>query len=379
METRSGPAKGARPYVSVAFVNRNDGYGGDLETRIAKFIEYYSFFARKWPGLFEFVICDWNPPPDRPKLPDAFQWGELGNVVHVEVPPAVHESVAGARGRKMLDYWGRNVAIRRGSGEFVLVLNQDIFVGEGILEQIAERKLSARHFYRADRHDFDFTPCRHVRAREFEAVAAANVFQVHRRHNSGDQPISLRVGAADALAAGSKPEPGDTVDAVNCIIDCTSAKSVRRSDMLKLWKWRLLRWRRQELQDWHEDFTNEKYHRRFFLHTNASGDFVLARRKAFDDIHGMLQSTEIYMHTDSYAMVQLFAAGYRQAIFAGPHRVYHADHDRSARAGFRESMTWTEHEVMLSDIARRKRTFKLNGPDWGLRDAELPTLRQSSY
>ena len=48
----------SQPYVSVAFVNRNDNYGGDLAARIEKFIGYYSDYARRWPGLFEFVICD---------------------------------------------------------------------------------------------------------------------------------------------------------------------------------------------------------------------------------------------------------------------------------------------------------------------------------
>ena len=58
----------SQPYVSVAFVNRNDNYGGDLAARIEKFIGYYSDYARRWPGLFEFVICDWRSST-RPSAP----------------------------------------------------------------------------------------------------------------------------------------------------------------------------------------------------------------------------------------------------------------------------------------------------------------------
>ncbi len=65
------------PYVSIAFVNRNDGYGGDLEERISKFIDYYARYTDRWPDLFEFVIVDWNPPTDRKTLAEAYSWESL--------------------------------------------------------------------------------------------------------------------------------------------------------------------------------------------------------------------------------------------------------------------------------------------------------------
>ena len=39
------------PYVSIAFTNRNDGYGGELELRVAKFIDYYAHYVERWPGV----------------------------------------------------------------------------------------------------------------------------------------------------------------------------------------------------------------------------------------------------------------------------------------------------------------------------------------
>lgn len=368
----------ARPYVSFAFVNRNDGYGGDLERRIAKFIEYYAWYARRWPGLFEFVICDWNPPQERPRLRDAFRWQELGDVLHVEVPHEAHLRIAGSQGRKMQDYIGRNVAIRRGRGEFSLVLNQDIFVSDSILQMIARRALSERHFYRADRCDFDFEPCRAVPAPEFERAALDTVFMVHRRHRSDADPISVATEKSGIDAAGSSAEPGDRVDAAIGVILCRGASRRRARDRRLLTVWQHHRWLRPALRYWHKGYMQDYYQRRFRLHTNASGDFILAPRRAFDEIHGMYETTAFYMHLDGYAIVQLFAAGYEQAVFAQPHRVYHADHDRSARAGFQEIMTWPQHEATLSAILRGERDFRLNGPAWGLADASLPEWRQSA-
>ncbi len=368
----------AQPYVSVAFVNRNDGYGGDLEERIAKFIAYYARYARLWPGLIEFVIVDWNPPPDRPKLAEAFGWKDLGDVVHVEVPPDLHALVAGQRGRKMLDYYGRNVAIRHSRGEFSLVINQDIFISDSIMRLMASRNLSRRHFYRADRCDFDFEPCRHVPPDRFEAAARSATFVVHRRHRSTNEPISVPSTPATIDAIGSSPEPGDRLDTTTNVIDCTAAEQLRRLVTRHLFQWRWMPWRRKVLRSWHENYLSEAFYRQFHLHTNGAGDFLLAPRTAFEKIHGLYESLEIYMHTDSYAVVQLQSAGYRQAILHAPHRIYHADHDRSARAGFDEAMTWPEHERVLSSIMRGDRSYRLNPSSWGMAAKPLPVYRLSA-
>jgi GT2 family glycosyltransferase len=363
------------PYVSVVFVNRNDGYGGDLEERIAKFIDYYAHYTRRWPGLFEFVVVDWNPPAERPRLSDAFNWQAVGDVTHVEVPPDVHKQVAGARGRPMLDYFGRNVAIRRSRGEFSLILNQDIFACDSILQLIASRTLSADSFYRADRCDFDFAPCRRVAPEAFEAAATKATFCIHRRHQSDDRPISLKVAPEEVAANGSTPEPGDVIDTGMHLIRCDGAETERRRATWRALQWRWMCWRRKRLQELFPEDRTEKFHRSFCLHTNASGDFLLAPREAFRKINGFLETTEVYMHTDTYAVVQLFAAGYRQTILAQPHRVFHADHDRSARTSFQEAMSWVNHEHVLSAIIRKERSYRLNADNWGLADRDLPTTQ----
>jgi hypothetical protein len=364
-----------RPYVSVAFTNRNDGYGGDLAARIDKFIDYYAMYVRRWPGLFEFVICDWNPPPQAAKLRDAFPWEKLGDVLHVEVPPQVHARIAGSRGRPMLDYIGRNVAARRGRGDFTLIVNQDIFISESILQIVAERRLDPRCFYRADRCDFHFEPCRDVAPESFEAAALRQVFQVNRRHTSADEAISVAVTNDTLDSLGSGMEAGDRQDPIAGVIRCHGAAQRHRLDRRNLRLWRWVPPLRERLTLWHASVQGDTYYRDFLLHTNAAGDFILAPRDALFDVNGMWETTEIYLHLDSYAVLQLFAAGYEQAILLQPNRVFHADHDRSARSGFQEGANWEEHERAFSAILRGERPYRLNGKNWGLADEDLPTWR----
>ncbi|MBI3418542.1 MAG: hypothetical protein HY053_00200 [Proteobacteria bacterium] len=357
------------PYVSIAFTNRNDNYGGDLDNRIRKFIEYYAYFSKLWPGLFEFVICDYNPPPDKPKLPEAFAWKELGHVKHVEVPPEVHAATGGPKARKMLDYTGRNVAARHGSGEYTLVLNQDIFVSRSILQFIAARKLQPGYFYRADRCDFNFDPCRQVPPEKFEEVALANTFVVHRRHvlyaGTGDPAeleISRNVTPENIDRRGTYARVDERVDDKDHIVYGDGAA----------WRLAALRHVSQRNAPPSTALHATEFYQHFFLHTNAGGDFILAPRQAFFDIHGMPETSVFYMHLDSYALVQLFAAGYVQALFIQPHRVYHADHDRSGRLDFKEGMSFTEHETEFSKILRGERDYRVNDADWGMEKFNLP-------
>ena len=374
----------AVPYVSVAFTNRNDGYGGDLESRINKFIEYYAYYSNIFPDIFEFVICDWNPPLDRPKLRDAFDWKKLGRVVHVEVPPHVHRQVAGEHGRKMLDYYGRNVSARRGSGEFVLVLNQDIFCSDSIMRAIGRRDLSSHAFYRADRCDFNYEPCRDLAPQEFEAGALKNVFAINRRHMPDNSPISIATTPDNLVADGLRYTFREQYDPERGLITCYGSSRRYKTDKTLSYiakKWSILKplLRRYmpdgEFEAWENDYSSDIYYRQFLLHTNASGDFILAPRKAFFDIHGMPETTKFYMHLDGYAIHQLFAAGYTQVIFGQGHRVYHADHDRSGRADFKEEITWEQHEAALSNLLREPKAYQLNDDNWGLANFELPTFR----
>jgi GT2 family glycosyltransferase len=159
------------------------------------------------------------------------------------------------------------------------------------------------------------------------------------------------------------------------VIHCSAASRLHARDRRLARLWELGAIPRLLLGRWHKAYRDDQYHCNFYLHTNASGDFILAAREAFDNIQGMCETTAFYLHLDCYAIVQLFAAGYEQAIFAQPHRVFHADHDRSGRADFKETILWREHEAVLSAILRGERPYRLNGGGWGLDDQHMPEWR----
>ena len=366
------------PYISVIFCNRNDGYGGEQPERINAFIRYFAAWDRRHPGLFEFVLCDWNPPADRPSLLDGYDWSALADVRGYVVPAEEHARLGGTEKRPILDYVGRNVAIRRARAPFVLIVNQDIFPSRPVMEELARRRLSDRHFYRADRVDFDFDGAAMLPPGEIEPWARAHPLIRHVRPWEGAPSIHVPIDAASLDTAGSFAMDGERIDPATGIVFGEGLGRLRERERrrLRLVNWSALdglgpRW--DTVADLGK--THDNYWQRYLLHTNASGDFFLAPRAGFEKIHGFIEAADFYMHTDGYACVAMFMAGYDQALFVGDAIAFHADHDRSARAGRPESMNYRDHVRIFCQICRRERGFELNGPDWGLGNVDLPVER----
>ena len=355
-----------KPYVTVSFANRNDNYGGFLAERIQLFIDYYAHFVRQYPDLFEFVIIDYNPPTDKPKLRDAFKWDVLGKVIQCEVSPVIHQAIPSASSRKIQDYIARNIGLRYGTAPFAMVLNQDIFISSSIIDEIAKKRLSPFHFYRADRCDFNLEPCKGSPALEFEKLAEQHSFVVHRRHATNYEKISMDVTASTIAAEGSRPEPGDTIDPNANIIYCTESRARHIQDRVEF---------SRKAQGVPTSLREAAYfHHQYYIvscmHTNACGDFVIASKEAWDKIRGFPEDPSFYMQTDAYGIFQLFAAGFDQAIFMQPHRIYHADHDRSGRAGFVEP-DYEMHEKRFNDFIKGKIPCYMNDKPWALENYAL--------
>lgn len=69
------------------------------------------------------------------------------------------------------------------------------------------------------------------------------------------------------------------------------------------------------------------------LHTNASGDFMLLPKEAFDQIGGFSEDPKWNLHNDSYLLLQLVKKGYKQVLFKYPLVTYHVDHKRGGWQG----------------------------------------------
>lgn len=342
--------KNVTPYLSIAFANRNDQYTTDQSDRINAFIQYYVFLETIYPDLFEFVVCDWNPPSDKQSLKDAYPWELLKRVKHLVVSPELHHKLCPDQSRPILDYVARNACIRRASAPFILITNQDIFPSLSIFEHLAKRNLSKKYFYRADRCDFDLDYSREIDWIHFEDEAKAHVREKHIR------PLS-------SLTAMSFPVNPKTF---NKVYTQRTLLEIKKNKMIYSGFYSLLRKLDSLLP-----LNKLPSYKDYFLHTNASGDFLIASQEAFHKIHGSIETNTFYMHLDSYLCVQLFAAGYRQAIFTYPHTVYHSHHSREGREGRSESMTYHEHREVFDKICSGKQSYSFNPPTWGLADYSL--------
>ena len=56
------------PYISVVVTTRNDNYGENMRRRLDMFVQGLDQCQQKYPGLFELVIVEWNPPKDQQSL-----------------------------------------------------------------------------------------------------------------------------------------------------------------------------------------------------------------------------------------------------------------------------------------------------------------------
>jgi hypothetical protein len=262
----------AKPYVSVVIVGRNDDYGQDFLTRINTFVRCLDHQVRAHANLWELIIVEWNQEPGREGLATVIQPTEHLAVRVITVPPDLHDTVSGAS--PVLEFHAKNVGIRRARGEFVLVTNPDILFSQGLIDEIAQRKLRVDTVYRTDRYDFVTGGIAAVAAEDLMDFALANTFVMH--------------GMSGAASVSMPIEPDQRT-------------------------WNDLPVSVSEPGVWH---------------TNGCGDFMLAAREAFYTVRGLYETVEHRWHIDSISLFRFAVAKMRQQIWIAPLCVFHQHHER---------------------------------------------------
>jgi hypothetical protein len=304
----------AAPYLSVVVVGRNDGYGGDFLGRFRTFVRSFSALAEALRLPSEIVIVEWNPPSDRPRLADAVGWNTAGrkwcSAKVITVPPEVHTEIAGGGGQPLLEYFGKNIGIRRAAGEFVLATNPDVLLSPKLVRFLA-RRLSPANIYRVDRWDVR-PPIPEGGVLRQLWYCARNVLKIHATGRSYDPDF------------------------------------------------------RRQLKIWRDGFREAPQSAE--PHLNGAGDFIAMSRGAWASVRGFpeLERFGASHHIDALAVYEALASGLTQSII--PARLYHQDHARpdpgkpgspavhAALDGYREQLT----------------PQRLNGEDWGLAGRDLP-------
>jgi len=333
------------PYVSIVIAARNDNYGGNFLERLQTFLNVLIPLASEYSMRAELIVVEWNPPKDKPRLSDVLEWPPHGNTISlrfIEVPTTVHARMANSERLPMFDCYAKNVGIRRAKGSHILVTNPDILFSEALIADLAAGKLSSERFYRTDRYDFRGPVPRGLAAREALDHALRNLCRVNLREGKR-RSSTLTIGRRRKLCGqlfGTWPNSYRRYQ--------TPLRTV------------------QTVVSFDDD--NGIYGG---LHTNASGDFLLASTESWSRIRGFPEFTDTFTHLDSYGCHQLKALGLEQALFLPPCMIFHWDHGRDEQ----KSRPTTSTEKWQSDL-RKIRTGELgpaiNGEDWGLVRENLP-------
>lgn len=144
------------PFVSIVLTGRNDGHGGDFNSRFLRALAFNHARLSAQGVAHEFILVEWAPLPDRPRLADVVR-DALPAVAPALtaylVDPRYHETCSLNPRLAYLEFLAKNVGIRRARGRAVLSTNSDIYLGRGVVEALAAASIEPRTVYRATRTD----------------------------------------------------------------------------------------------------------------------------------------------------------------------------------------------------------------------------------
>lgn len=145
------------PFVSIVVTGRNDGYGGDFNSRFARALRFNHEQLTAAGVAHDVVLVEWAPPADRPLLIDAITaiypaaaepWCSTWLV-----DPRYHQAYSLNPRLAYMEYVAKNVGIRRAAGRFVLATNTDIYLGRSIIDTLSRGAMETGVIYRATRTD----------------------------------------------------------------------------------------------------------------------------------------------------------------------------------------------------------------------------------
>jgi len=258
------------PYISIVITGRNDDYGVNFLERINTFVRHLDLQTVKHPDLFELIVVEYNPLPDRAPMKDVLYKSKNFVTRIVTVPEHLHKT-AGMTA-PVLEFWGKNAGIRRARCDFVLVSNPDIIFSNEMIDALAEKNLDENCVYRTDRYDYRGEGIENEKIENYLDFALRNTFQAHLC------PKTVETGSCNSM---------------------DQLPSTQRNGQ---------------------------------IFTNASGDFILSARKNFEKSRGLAwENPTSRGHVDSFGLIRLFKAAELKAqyILVKPLCIFHMDHPRN--------------------------------------------------
>ncbi len=308
-----------KPYITFVMVGRNDNYGGDFISRAQASIDSILISCEKYGLNSEVIFVEWNPPSEKPALKNVLAWPEklkYCRVKIIEVPPETHNKFPGAGKLPLFEYRGKNVGLRRASGEYILVTNPDIIFSDELIKWLARAKLSSEHFYRIARWDIKSLSLINDLGNILEQCKK-NVIITHgywHSHGAHFNPIEF-------------------------------AKDFFRYIALKIT---------------HSPFD--------YPFAKVAGDFFLMHKNNWYSLRGYPEKENNYF-IDGYLCYMALAAGIKQRIISGGgKRIYHQKH-----WGRREADTAAidEYRIARKRMLKEKKPIIFNDENWGLAGVKL--------
>lgn len=151
-------AAGARPYLSVIVVSRNDDRSQRMLRRTTLCLTGLIEQMERHGVPSELILVEWIPPAGRPLLRDLLPWPKHLRHCQVKVivvPASKLNGYAWSEDYSIRDLTPWNVGIRRASGEFVLSTVTDAILSDELSHHFAEQRLDPDALYRIDRCDVD--------------------------------------------------------------------------------------------------------------------------------------------------------------------------------------------------------------------------------
>jgi tetratricopeptide (TPR) repeat protein len=156
----AAPGRVGRPQhaqsLEIVVTGRADDHGGPefFERLVAAAAHNHALLDRA--GISHtFTLVEWNPMAGRRPLAEAVAerlpfWGRA-----YVVEPAWHDAISTNPRLQFMEFFAKNVAVRRSTADAILTTNSDVFLSEALVARLAAAPLEDEHVYRAVRYDVD--------------------------------------------------------------------------------------------------------------------------------------------------------------------------------------------------------------------------------
>jgi hypothetical protein len=347
-------------YLSIIVTGRNDNYGGDFYERIQNQITCLTHLAEKYQVETEYILVNYNPVDDQPTLRETLNWSDDRRFMTyriLTIPKEIHHKFVNLEVRKtipLFEFIGKNAAIRRARGKYILTSNADIVFDPGIFKYLSKNSLSENNFYRADRCDYHGVSNAELKNTDLVKAAQKNVFTYFLKGKiytaKPTNHFKLRLSWLRLFNFNRQ----------------LWMKSLRASPFLF-----------KKVNDIINHFKGQPYliQPEVYHHCNAAGDFTLLSTANFQKLKGFPEDTFISSHVDSILVFMCLALGLKEKILKAP--VYHQDHARRFIVDKKEEDkdVMRQYARMRKDIEtmeKNRQPLIANDDSWGLAGYDLP-------